>query len=390
MTGSMAIQNKWFYPSDIAHDLDDVDLPTEVKVEILACAWEYTRCVIPQYSNWKRYVAFMRLITIGVISEFRGDLVDVVTGPRVLGYNLDTLLHDLFHDTPGHQAMVLEFKSFLLVTSEKTSHRRSNSEMFRRYVDALVSSPQQWFRMRDCDALARFTIAAGLACNDLLDTWYTDTQYNLLCEIGATMYDAVAFFKHQSEGETNSTFAYMPEDERISAFHAVRQVLWALDVAMADMPGHAIVTNFLRNVGGPILMTMRRYRFVEEGLTIGKTESEDIINDTRQNFKLWNRLDAGSATSLDIKHYNMLLSRRDDLMFPGLAEWLEADSQHCTQCVYRKTYGAQRAHCFGGVELCSECRDVWREYLKTLPERTKQAFPDLALEIWCLDLAVSD
>ncbi|OJI87868.1 hypothetical protein ASPTUDRAFT_80964 [Aspergillus tubingensis CBS 134.48] len=348
----MAIHNKWFYPSDIAHDLNDVDLPTEVKVEILARAWEYTRC---------RYVAFMRLITISVISEFRKDLVDVVAGPRVLGYNLDDILHNLFHDKPGHQAMVLEFKSFLLVTSEKTSHRRFNSETFRRYVNALVGSPQQWFRMRDCDALARFTIAAGLACNDLLDTWYTDAQYNILCEIGATMYDAVAFFKHQSEGETNSTFAYMPEDERISAFHGVRQVLWALDVAMADMPGHAIVTNFLRNVGGPILMTMRRYRFVEEGLTIGKTESEEIINETRQNSKLWNRLDAGSATSLDIKHYHMLL-------FPA---------QKCTQCVYRKAYGAQRAHCFGGVELCSQCRDEWGQYLKTLPERTKQAFPDL-------------
>ncbi|RAH54372.1 hypothetical protein BO85DRAFT_462063 [Aspergillus piperis CBS 112811] len=305
---------------------------------------------IYQESNWKRYVTFMRLITISIISKFRGDLVDVVNNPR---------------------AIVLEFKSFLLVTSEKTSHRRSNRKIFRRYMNALVSSPQQWFRMQDYNTLARFTITAGLAY----------TQYNILCKIGATMYDAVTFFKHQSEGETNSTFTYMPEDKRINTFHGVRQVLWALKVAMADMPGHAIVTNFLRNVGGPILMTMRRYRFVEEGLTIGKTESGDIINETWQNFKLWNRLDVGSATSLDFKHYHILLSRRDDLMFPGLAEWLEADSQHCTQCVYRKVYGAQRAHCFGGVELCSECRDAWREYLKTLPERTKQAFPDLDLEI---------
>ncbi|PYH29892.1 ABA 3 protein [Aspergillus neoniger CBS 115656] len=379
-TENIALQNKWFYPSDIAHDLDGIDLPTEVKGEILACAWEYTRCVIPQYSNWKRYVAFMRIIIISVISEFRGDMVDVVAGPEVLGYDLDAVLNALFHDTPGHHAMVREYKCSLLVTTEKASHKRYDSEMFRRYVNALVGSPQQWFRMRDCDALARFTIAAALSCNDL-DTWYTDAQYDILCEIGDTMYDAVAFFKHRSEGETNSTFAYIPEDERISAFHEARQVLWTLDVAMAGKPGHTIVTNFVRNLGGPIHMTMRRYRFVEEGLTIGKTESEEIINETRQNFKLWNRLDADSVTSLDIKHYDMLLSRCDDLMFPGLAEWLEADSQHCTQCVYRKAYGAQRAHCFGGVELCSKCRDVWREYLKTLPERTKQAFPDLALEI---------
>lgn len=61
--------------------------------------------------------------------------------------------------------------------------------------------------MRDADALARFTIAAALACNDLDDVWLSEDQFELLTEIGDTCYDAVAFYKHRSEGETNSTFA---------------------------------------------------------------------------------------------------------------------------------------------------------------------------------------
>lgn len=54
---------------------------------------------------------------------------------------------------------------------------------------------------------------------------------NQLCEIGDTMYDSVAFYKHRSEGETNSTFAYMPPDLRVQAFRQCREVLWALDAA---------------------------------------------------------------------------------------------------------------------------------------------------------------
>lgn len=63
---------KWHYPDEIANDLQSVDLPPAVKAEVFACAWEYSRCVIPHYTNWKRYVAFMRIIIIGTIAEFRG------------------------------------------------------------------------------------------------------------------------------------------------------------------------------------------------------------------------------------------------------------------------------------------------------------------------------
>lgn len=378
----MAIQNKWYYPNDIAHDLDGIDLPKETKGEILACAWEYSRSVIPQYTNWKRYVAFMRIIVIGIIAEFRGDLVDVTAGPEILGYDLDGVLDGIFHGTPGHLDMAREYKTFLLITSEKASQKHTTSELFRRYVNALVASPQQWFRMRDCDALARFTIASALACNDLLDTWYTDSQFDILCEIGDTMYDAVAFFKHRSEGETNSTFAYVPEDQRIDAFHQARQLLWALDTAMAGRPGHMAVTNFIRSFGGPIHMMMRRYRFVEEDLTVGKSETEEVINQTRSNIKLWNRFDRHAGKAVNLEPYNRSMARSDELMFRGLAGYLDgADSQHCSKCIYRDFYGAQTDHCFGGVQLCDQCRQKWAHYLETLPRRAKRAFPDLDLRI---------
>lgn len=71
------VEYHWHYPQDIAHDLDGTNLPPKVKAEVLACAWEYARCVIPQYTNWKRYVAFMRIIIIGTIAEFKGSLFDL-------------------------------------------------------------------------------------------------------------------------------------------------------------------------------------------------------------------------------------------------------------------------------------------------------------------------
>ena len=94
-----SVRNKWYYPLDIADDLKDVPLPESVKGETLACAWEYTRCVVPQYTNWSRYVAFMRTIVIGIIAEFRGSMVDVAAGDTMLGYDLGQVLDDLFLGT---------------------------------------------------------------------------------------------------------------------------------------------------------------------------------------------------------------------------------------------------------------------------------------------------
>lgn len=88
-----------YYPDEIKHDLDAVDLTQEKKDEILTCAYQYTRCVIPEYSNSPRYFAFMRTIIIGTIAEFRGELVDVTAGDAMLGLDLGIILEELFGGT---------------------------------------------------------------------------------------------------------------------------------------------------------------------------------------------------------------------------------------------------------------------------------------------------
>lgn len=235
--------------------------------------------------------------------------------------------------------------------------------------------------MRDCDGLARFTIAAALACNDLDHVWFSNEEFEILGEISITLYDAVAFYKHRSEGETNSTFAYMPEDLRIDAYRQCRQILWALDVAWSRKPEYQEVTNFVRFFGGPIYMTMRRYRFVEENLTIGMPETEQVVAQTSQNFKLWNRVGA-NRNDEDMQCYRDIISRKDELMFPGLAEYLEAsDDGSCNSCHYRTSYGTKMSHHFGGVELCEDCKERWRDYLRSLPQRVKKVFPEVTFKL---------
>jgi hypothetical protein len=91
----------WYYPVEVATDLDHADLPKAIKEEVLACAWEYARCVIPHYTNNSRYIAFIRTIIIGTVAEFRGDLFDPAATSNVLGFDLDEVLDTLFAGTPG-------------------------------------------------------------------------------------------------------------------------------------------------------------------------------------------------------------------------------------------------------------------------------------------------
>lgn len=97
----VVVNERWYYPPDIANDLKDVDLSFRAKEEVFATAWEYARCVIPEYTNWSRYVAFMRTIIIGIIAEFRGNLMDVVNDDRILGYSLTEVLEALCGKTVG-------------------------------------------------------------------------------------------------------------------------------------------------------------------------------------------------------------------------------------------------------------------------------------------------
>lgn len=54
------------YPSELDDDLKGVNLPRHVIEEALVCSWQYARCVIPTYTNWNRYLNFVRIVVVGV------------------------------------------------------------------------------------------------------------------------------------------------------------------------------------------------------------------------------------------------------------------------------------------------------------------------------------
>ncbi|KAJ7503338.1 hypothetical protein B0H11DRAFT_1906389 [Mycena galericulata] len=195
------------------------------------------------------------------------------------------------------------------------------------------------------------------------------------------MYDAVAFYKHRAEGEVHNTFAYVPEDLRVKAFRQCREVLWALDATSARQTEMLIAVNCVRIFGGTLHMLTRRYRFVDDGLIIGKPETEHNIIQARANVKLWYRIEANErkdVSEASVQRYKDALARSDELMFPGLAEIIEtAGNGRCETCLYRVSYGAVATYCFGGVQLCDGCRSEWCDYLESFPERASQAFPEL-------------
>jgi len=100
-TPDVAVVNRWYYPPELANDMENVDMPKSMKEEVLATAWEYTRCVIPVFTNWSRYLAFVRVIAMGTVCEFRGTMINVAESKQVVGYDLDATLDALFEGTPG-------------------------------------------------------------------------------------------------------------------------------------------------------------------------------------------------------------------------------------------------------------------------------------------------
>lgn len=55
----------------------------------------------------------------------------------------------------------------------------------------------------------------------------------------------------------------------------------------------------------------------------------------------------------------------------------EVDKVACPDCQFKDVYGATDYHTFGGVELCSRCREVWRSYLESFVDRAVKAFPEI-------------
>jgi len=375
-SGPTAAWDTWFYPPEMANDLRDSGLPEKFVAETLACAWEFTRCIIPHFTNYERYLAYARLIAISTVAEYSGSLMDVLKdGDKLLGYDIGALLDQLLDGTPAHRDMAREFRANLLFTADKSCNRR-NSDLFRRYVNGLARSPRDWFRLRDCDGLARFTIAAALACNDIFDVWFDEEQLQIFGELSLAMYDAVAYHKHRAEGETHNTYAYAGYEARGEAYRRCREVLWALDAAGARDMSLQCAISFVRYIGGPIHLMMRRYRFVDDGLQVCRPEDERLVDAARQHVKLWNRVDVGEAVQDD--RYAAVMARDDELLFPGLADLLELGAEgHCKDCRFRDVYGADASGRFGGVELCDGCEKEWQDYLEDLPVRAAEAFPVL-------------
>ena len=56
----------WRYPRELDGDLEGVDLPRDIINETISCAWEYSRCIIPIYTNWNRYLCFVRIVIVGI------------------------------------------------------------------------------------------------------------------------------------------------------------------------------------------------------------------------------------------------------------------------------------------------------------------------------------
>jgi hypothetical protein len=363
---------QWFFPDDLEDDLHDCGLPPARRAEALAHTWEYNRCVVPEFTNWDRYIALARLGAVAIVAEVFGDLVDVLSKAPVLGYDIDQQLDILFGGSAVREDMGREYRASLLMMTEKSTGRR-DTELMRRYVDALAHSPQDWFRLRDCDGMFRFYVAAAIACNDD-DAWLTEEENRLITEIGEVLYDAVAFHKHRAEGEIHNTYAYAGTEIREDAYRAYRQTLWALDTRWSRATAKRCAVNFTRFVGGPIHQMMNRYRFVEDGLMVGKPETTDVVDGARQNTKLWYRIDADTAAPTGKERYAAVMEQADRVLFPGMADMLNRpEHDKCPHCRRRSSYGAETAGRFEGVDLCSTCRTRWRDHLRSIPDRAAPA-----------------
>ncbi|KAF5723050.1 aba 3 [Fusarium mundagurra] len=343
-------KEKWYFPPELRNGLNPFDLSNDTVAETLACAWEYARCVIPDWKNWDRYLAFNRTIVIAITAEFRGDLIPKVDGKDIIGYDLDELLSTLFGGTSMREDMAREFRTFFA---------------------------HCWFRLRDCDALARYTMASALACNGFSDMPFDEKQLQLVAELSDTLYDAVAFYKHRAESETNSTFGYIGDEMRVENYRDYRDILWALDVTWAQDPAKRCVLNFVRPFGGPIHMMTRRYRFVEDGLMIGKPETGQVVELTRANFKLWNKVEGDATKSAKDERNMEIIMQSDKLMIPGFCSLLESSAEKgCSHCGSAVS-SSPGIRPFRGVRLCDECKTEWRLFMRAARVRFAAAFPEI-------------
>jgi hypothetical protein len=144
----------------------------------------------------------------------------------------------------------------------------------------------------------------------------------------------------------------------------------------------------VRLFGGPIHMMMRRYRFVEEDLVIGKSEDERVRKAAKKNEKLWNRLDDSGVQSRKRegqRRYEKILRKEDRLLFPGFVDILEESNRQDSAAGSPERAGSDEeddtdpyaAQKFGGEQLTHREREKWRSYASRLNDRVKREFPEV-------------
>lgn len=123
-------------------------------------------------------------------------------------------------------------------------------------------------------------------------------------------------------------------------------------------------------------MLMRRYRFIEDGLMLGKPETAHVVDQARQHTKLWYRMDDTPLRRSTGEPFEAVMSDKDRLLFDGFADMLNRpDAEKCPNCRQRTFYGTDAMQQFGGVELCDSCRHAWSDYLLTFATRAAEILP---------------
>lgn len=59
---------------------------------------------------------------IGIFAEYNGESVDIASANMAHGYNVDEILDTMLRDRPGANDMKVEYRAFLLMAAEKSSH----------------------------------------------------------------------------------------------------------------------------------------------------------------------------------------------------------------------------------------------------------------------------
>ena len=81
--------DKWFYPDELEIHLEPYGVQREKIAEIITQSWELNRCIVPEFSNWDRYMALTRLGVIAYVADYTGRAIDVVDDGPWIGYDIE-------------------------------------------------------------------------------------------------------------------------------------------------------------------------------------------------------------------------------------------------------------------------------------------------------------